>query len=204
MYESSMTAAELIALARDAADISPAVDDEYYLLWLDALEGLIYTGVVREIGRGVCAPDGQGTVDLTELEVPTGESPPRVCDIESVFSDGKELSRADAGAAVRYPEKAMFYGIGRRLYLRSGAGIAPEVEVLYRRRPAHKNAQNYHTARVALPDEFLPMALDYLVGRAYALACEDTQAANRMASYNAALADFALWRRKTEYGGEGA
>ncbi len=194
MYESSMSAAQLIALARDGVDIAPDIGDEYYLLWLNALESLLYSGVVRCTRSAECAVE-DGRVDLAIITPPEGESGPRACDVCAVFADGRELVRADEGALVRYPAQPAFCASGLTLTLQSPAGIPDKVTVLWRVRPALKTEQTMRTAPVALPDEFLPMAFDYLTGKAYALVSEDVQAANRLASYNAALADFELWNR---------
>lgn len=198
MYESSMTVSALFELARNATDIAPQVDDEYYLLWLNSLEGLIYTGAVRQCGVYECTVS-EGKVDLSEIELSSSQALPRGCDVRAVYLNGRELARVDASDLPRHPERACFYADGSTLYLQSPSGVGGRAQVVYLCRPAVKTAQDL-SAYVALPDEFLPMALDYLVGCAYALICEDGQAANRFAAYNAAMEEFIEWHEKNKGG----
>lgn len=200
MYKSSMRVSELIELARNATDIAPDVDDEYYFMWLCSLESLLYTGVIRESGVYTCdAVDG--AVDLGQIEVSAEEALPRGCDVRAVFADGRELSRVSGGDLPRHPERACFCVDGDTLRLQSPFGIGGKVQVVYLRRPAVKSPEN-KSAYLALPDEFLPMVLDYLVGCAYALICEDNQAANRFAAYNAALEEFTEWHNNNKGGNQ--
>lgn len=199
MFESNISAKDLTLLARDAADIAPDVSDEYYLLWLNSLEGTLYTGVIRELGRASCTVCGEdGTyVLLSEISVPQTQSPPRLCDVERVLADGEELVRTDAGSAAVFSDKSMFYADAEKLRLIRVSGIPQTVSVIYRVRPALKTQENMAALNVALPDEFVPMALDYLIGNAYALADEDAQAAKWLERYNLALSDFEQWLAAT-------
>ena len=198
MYESSMRVSELLELARNSTDIAPEVGDEYYLLWLNSLESLIYTGVVKECGVYECAVDGE-TLDISNVQTDTLEALPRGCDLRAVYIGGRELTRVDAGTFLRHPEKLCFYTVGPKVYLNCPYGIGGTAKVVYYRRPAPKTTESL-SAFVSLPDEFLPMALDYLVGCAYALICEDNQAANRFAAYNSALEAFKEWQDKSKGG----
>lgn len=80
MFESSMDASDLISLAKDSADIAPDIDEEYFLLWLNSLEGRLYTGVIRETASALCTvyreetDGGYPYVLLSEITVPQGRA----------------------------------------------------------------------------------------------------------------------------------
>jgi len=200
MYESSMRVSELIDLARASADIAPEIDDDYYLLWLNSLESLIYTGILRQSVIRECTVY-DGVIDLALLQPEAGEAMPRGCDVRSVYLGARELVRVGADVFLAHPEKSCFYTLGDKVHLNCPYGVGSRARVAVTVRPERKGEDGM-SAYVALPDEFLPMALDYLVGCAYALICEDNQAANRFASYNAALDAFTEWVRKNEGGKE--
>lgn len=198
MYKSSMRVSELLALARDSADIAPAVDDGYYLMWLSALEAQLYTSVIRECGVYETAVK-DGVIDLSLIEEEADCALPRECDVREIFLDGREFTLATCADVSRHPERSLFYTDRGKAHLHSPYRVSGEAKVIYLRRPKARVASSL-SQYVAIPDEFLPMALDYLVGCAYALVCEDTQAANRFAAYNAALEDFVLWQEKNKGG----
>ena len=197
MFESSMDASDLISLAKDSADIAPDIDEEYFLLWLNSLEGRLYTGVIRETASALCTvyreetDGGYPYVLLSEITVPQGQSRPRFCDIETILAADNQLTKTDAGAAAVFADKGAFYNDAGKVRLVRAQGLPEQVQVLYRARPAAKTGQAGE--KVSLPDEFLPMALAFLAGNAYALAGEDGQAAKWLDRYNADLDDFGEW-----------
>lgn len=200
MYESSMRVRELIDLARASTDIAPEIDDGYYLLWLNSLQSLIYTGILRSTSLKECSVQ-DGVVDLALVEARFGEAAVRGCDVRSVYVGSRELVRVGADTFLAHPEKSCFYAEGDKLHLNCPYGVGGRARLAVTVRPERKTEDGM-SSFVALPDEFLPMALDYLVGCAYALVCEDNQAANRFASYNAALDAFTEWHRKNQGGKE--
>ena len=200
MYKSSMRVSELLSLARDSADVAPAVDDGYYLMWLGSLESLLYTGVIRECGVYTCTVE-DGEVDISLIEESPDCALPRECDIREIFLDGRQFVLATPAEAARHPERSLFYMERGVAHLSSPYGVTGTARLIYLRRPAYRGEDSL-SEFVALPDEFLPMALDYLVGCAYALVCEDTQAANRFAAYNASLDDFVKWQEKNKGGNQ--
>jgi len=203
MFESSMTVSHLIELAKDSSDIAPAIDSEYFLLWLNALESRLYTGIIKEYESAACevyeeqleqgstAPVGLPYLLLEDITVPAGQSKPRFSDIAFVLADEEQLVKTDAGAAAVFTDKGSFYGDGAKVRLLRARGMPETVTVVYRVRPAAKTGAE--TEKVSLPDEFLPLALDFLTGNAYALAGEDGQAAKWLERYNAELDDLIEW-----------
>lgn len=202
MFESSMTVSHLIELAKDSSDIAPTIDTEYFLLWLNALESRLYTGIIKDYESAVCEVYEEQTEEgeivaglpylrLADIAVPTGQSKPRFSDIAFVLAEEEQLVKTDAGAAAVFTDKGSFYGDGAKVRLLRARGMPETVTVVYRIRPAVKTGADEE--KVSLPDEFLPLALAYLTGNAYALAGEDGQAAKWLERYNAELDDLVEW-----------
>ncbi|MCI8331335.1 MAG: hypothetical protein HFE78_00700 [Clostridiales bacterium] len=203
MFESNMTVSHLIELAKDSCDIAPDIDTEYYLLWLNSLESRLYTGIIKDYQSAVCdvyaeksEESGAGApgmlyIQLGDIAVPANQSRPRFCDIAFVLAEEDQLTKTDAGAAAVFTDKGSFYGDGAKVRLVRARGLPETVTVVYRVRPAAKTGAA--DERVSLPDEFLPLALDFLTGNAYALAGEDGQAAKWLERYNAELDDLTEW-----------
>ena len=190
MFRGSMTAKKLISLARDACDISPAADDEYYLFWLSSLESALYTGMIKSTASD-SLPLADGIFDPAGAQT-DGEAV-RACDVRRVFAGSRELARTDAEGAAACPDMPCFYESGGKIRVRAPYFSGENVTAVFAERPKRKTAENMETEYAALPDEFLPMALDYLCGCAYALAGEDIRSDNCFTRYNASLDDFTAW-----------
>ncbi|MCI8590210.1 MAG: hypothetical protein HFE77_05815 [Clostridiales bacterium] len=200
MFESSMKVSDLIELAKDSSDIAPDIDSDYFLLWLNSLEGRLYTSIIKDYESAVCEvyaeKEEEGAArlpyfKLDDIAVSQGQSQPRFCDIAFVLAEEDQLVKTDAGAAAVFTDKSSFYSDGAKVRLLRARGMPETVTVVYRVRPAAKTGAAGE--KVSLPDEFLPLALDFLTGSAYALAGEDGQAAKWLERYNVELDDLIEW-----------
>lgn len=190
-----LTAKELIDAAKESTDISPEIPDSLYILWLNTLQGQIYSTDVCSLA--VCDidtvyDDGKRYFTLSELGE-EGRAAVRACDIETIISCDEAFAKSDAASVGLFPDRAQFYDEGEKIYLYhpSEAGVC--CRVIYREMPALLDDSNITTEKLAVPDEHLELPLSYLVGKAYEYANEDAQAAKWLGGYNACLEAFEKW-----------
>lgn len=205
MYEASTTGKGIIDMARECADISPAIPEQMYLLWLNTLFGRIYASDVYSCAAEQTDVTTDETGSYFELSALDGEGRDAVreCDIDSVLSGGEAFARSDAASAAVFRDRAQFYGVGDRVYLYHPSGLGGKCTVIFREMPPKFTGANIESLTLPLPEEHMELPLDYLVGRAYEYANEDTQAAKWLGAFNAALDAFIQWHegRKGSMGG---
>lgn len=196
MYKSMLTGRELVNAARGSADISPEIGDDMYILWLNTLQGQIYSSVAASLSvcelKSELADDGRRFFPLEMLNA-AGRAPVRACDIETVLCCGEALAKSDAASAAVFGNRGQFYEEGGRIYLYHPAGAGGKCRVIFREMPSRFTAENLSEQFLSIPDEHLQMSLSYLIGRSYEYANEDAQAAKWLGNYNSCLEAFEKW-----------
>lgn len=190
MFDSGIIVSGLIEQIKDEADIAVPIPTESYVLWLNALEQLLYTELIQE--QGEIELDGVlgGVISLDTLAVPSGENAVRFEDIHAVFADKTQLIQSTLASGVIFPNT--YYKIGRSLGL--NLKKQPErLKIIYFVKPELKTAGNIGTKDVMLPVEFIDLAKAKLRGEAYKLANEDSLAAKWINDYNILLETFKTW-----------
>ena len=205
MYDSGITAKDFLDALDDEADISVEIPRSGPLRWLSAVEQFVYTEILREYVSA--------TVDLTSvpvdvirldgLPVPEGAAVPVYDDVIRIYGEeGQELRKSGVIAGYEFPDFDLYYpdyNGGVVLHTRMEQS---KVTIIYRLRPALKNADNEETLHVALPAEYLDMAGAKIRGEAYKIANEDGLAAKWLADYNTQVENFKIWAssRNERYG----
>ena len=196
MYKSMLTGREILDAAKGCADISPEISDEMYILWLNTLQGQIYSSVVASLAvcelKSSLADDGRRYFSLNMLD-DAGRAPVRACDIETVLCCGEAFAKSDAASAAVFKDRCQFYDEGDRIYLYHPAGAGGKCRVIFREMPTLFTGENLSEQSLSVPDEHLQMPLSYLIGRAYEYANEDAQAAKWLGNYNTCLESFEKW-----------
>lgn len=205
MYESLTTGKDIIDTAKDCTDISPEIPEGMYILWLNTLLGRIYASDVYSCALIETDVITDGEVSYFELSSLCGEgrAAVRECDIDIILSGGEAFARSDAASVAVFRDRAQFYGEDGRVYLYHPSGLGSKCTVIFREMPPKFTVDNIASQTLPLPEEHMEMPLDYLVGRAYEYANEDTQASKWLGAFNVALDAFIKWHdgRKGSMGG---
>lgn len=188
MYKSGMTAQKLFEILRGDVDISIAIDDNLLLLWLNALQQMLYSEIVRE--QRVSSIFGEGdAVPYSQLARAEDESMPEARDIIGVFADNVEAQRVSGGIGrILHGERPAWYDGGSAICMMLPVP-AREVQVAHVVRPATATI----TDEVCVPPEFLPMVLSRLRGEVYRVSNEDGLASKWLADFNVELETFKVW-----------
>ena len=188
MYKSGMTAQKLFEILRGDVDISIAIDDNLLLLWLNALQQMLYSEIVRE--QRVSSVFGEGdAVPYTQLARAEDESMPEARDIVGVFADNVEAQRVSGGIGrILHGERPAWYDGGSAICMMLPVP-AREVQIAHVVRPLAATVDS----EVCVPPEFLPMVLSRLRGEVYRVANEDGLASKWLLDYNTELETFKVW-----------
>lgn len=179
MYESSITAKDVIETVEAEADIALGIPVKTYLRWLNELEQLLYSQFIRDLdARLVTAENGVIEADCAEE------------DIVFVYC-GTDMLAKISPEMLPLMSNDNFYAVsGGRIITQYGA---PKYTIYVLERPVCKTESNYSTETVKLPVEFIELVYSKLRGEAYKLANEDGLAAKWLADFNAKLEDFNVW-----------
>lgn len=201
MYDSGMTAAELISAVKNEADISVGILDSVWIREINTVEQFVYTEILKEYASVKLSAGETETIVFSEISVPNGAAELNYDDIVKVFADDIELERSGIIGATEFPEKDLYYTDYNGNLVLNLADYADEITVVYRLRPKLKTVGSNDI--VALPPEFLDMVAAKMRGEAYKIANEDGMAAKWLADYNAQLESFKVWAatRNQRYGG---
>ena len=190
MFDSGIKASELIEQIKDEADIAVPIPDSSYVLWINALEQLLYTELIREQGKTAVSGLAVSTVGIGNLTVQKGEAPIRYEDIYAVYADKKQLIESTVASGTIF--KDTYYKTGNDVGINLSQK-ANTITFIYIVKPALKTASNISSTNVMVPLEFIDIVKAKLRAEAYKIANEDSLAAKWMNDYNALLETFKSW-----------
>lgn len=189
MFNSGVSANDIVALIKDEVDIAAEIPDTTYIGWINSLEWLLYTEIIKEQRATEYVPK-EDTVDLIALEnlaIGEDEDAIRFEDVHAVYADKTQLIKSTVASGVIFPDT----------YFKKDNDLAvnlskkPEkIKVCYFVKPKKKETGD---ETVALPFEFLDLMKAKLRGEAYKIANEGEIAAMWINDYNVLLNDFAHW-----------
>ncbi|MGN0163771.1 MAG: hypothetical protein ACI4EA_09400 [Candidatus Ornithomonoglobus sp.] len=207
MFDSGITAAELIGDIQDEADISLDIPNKLYVQWLNSVEQLLYSEIIQEQrsrivdrymgiteeGHEVNVKKEISFTDFLE-EKKSDEDEMRFSDIVAVYNSGQQLIKATfQGAVYNGFEDCYYYAAGK---LGLSIKNASEITVIYNARPVLKSLtvdDEVGDGNVMVPVEFIDLIKAKLRGEAYKLANEDVLAAKWLNDYNVLLDTFRAW-----------
>ena len=207
MYDSDITAADLISEIKDEIDIAAIIPDSAFIRWLNTVEQTVYTELIREmklVHIAVEYDDGDiPSFSLPDISLSGNEDPAIFDDIIKVYVDGIELDRVSLISGMTFDNLGMYYKNGERVMVKTLVP-ATEVTVIYVVRPIKKTIINGELPgeTVKLPAEWLEIAASRLRGEAYKLANDDNLAAKWLNDYNLYLEQFKVWLEKNKVYGE--
>lgn len=190
MFNSGITVKSIIEQIQDEADISIAIPNGSYVMWLNALEQLLYTELIQEQGKIELDGVSDTEVDISTLAVPNGENAIRFEDIHAIYADDTQLIESTVASGVIFPDT--YYKIQNNIGLNLKKKPV-NLKIVYFVRPELKTTDNYSTKTVMLPVEFIDLAKAKLRGEAYKVANEDSIAAKWINDYNVLLETFKAW-----------
>lgn len=190
MFDSGIKAAALIEQIKKEADIAIPVPDSSYILWLNALEQLLYTELIREQGKIELSNVSDSVIDIDTLSVPGGEGSVRFEDILAIYADRTQLIRSTVASGSIFPDT--YYKTGNNIGL--NLAFQPErIKLIYLIKPELKTADNINARNIMLPVEFIELVKAKLRGEVYKLVNEDSIAAKWINDYNILLETFKAW-----------
>ncbi len=190
MFDSGVIVSDLIEQIKDEADISIPIPTASYVLWLNALEQLLYTELIQEQGKIELDGILSGVISIDTLNVPNGENAVRFEDIHAIYADQTQLIESTVASGVIFPDT--YYKIGNDI----GVNLKNEpekIKIIYFVKPELKTTANISTKNVMIPVEFIDLAKAKLRGEAYKVANEDSIAAKWINDYNILLETFKAW-----------
>ena len=186
MFDSGISVNNLIDELKDEVDIALEISDATYITWLNSLQQLLYTEVIKEQKKTVLKPPFEyNKIDMSLLSG-NNENKPRFEDIHTVYADDIQLIKSTVSSGVIFPNT--FYKDADDLVF--NATVNNNLTVVYFDKPA---LIKDGTENVALPIEFIELAKSKLRGEAYKLANEDSIAAKWLNDYNVHLETFKAW-----------
>ena len=95
MFDSGISASTLVSDLKGEVDIAIPIPNRTYIDWLNALEQLIYTEIIKEQKAIVVTQeDMTNPFDLSTPTLDTGENAIRVDDIHTVYADDIQLIKS--------------------------------------------------------------------------------------------------------------
>ena len=186
MFDSGKSVSELITELKDEVDIALEIPDSSYIGWLNAIEQLCYSEIIKE-QRELTVSDAESPISLSGLSVSDAESPIRFEDIYAVYADGVQLMKTTLASGQIFPDT--FYKHNDDLGFNSPY-MTKELKIVYFARPKIKTDDK---GNVMFPVEFVDMVKAKLRGEAYKLANEDALAGKWLNDYNILLENFKVW-----------
>ena len=199
MFNSGITAQDLIEQVQSEADIAPDIPSSSYVTWLNSLEQLLYTEVIKEQGKvdTFTLPFEHISFETLSSGIPDDEEAIRFEDVHAVYVDNTQLTKSTLASGHIFPNT--YYKGGNDLVLHvtptiwGDMDIQKLVDIVYIKKPKLKEPGNIGSLNVMLPVEFIDLAKAKLRGEAYKVAHEGELAALWINDYNVLLETFKAW-----------
>ena len=194
MFDSGISAKSLIEeLKETEVDIALEIPDKTYAEWLNSLQQLLYTEVIKEQKKVTITGILQSPIKLSAICVETKENTPRFEDIHAIYADGIQLIKSTVASGVIFRDT--FYKDNNNIGYNTKKAPT-ELTIVYIVKPALVTTTshgNINDVNIMLPVEFIDLVKAKLRGEAYKLANEDNLAAKWLNDYNTLLETFKAW-----------
>ena len=187
MFNSGITVEELIEDLKSEVDIAIEIPEKTYVSWLNSLQQLLYTEVIKEQKKTVLKPPFENNLIAMSSIADSNENTPRFEDIHAVYADKRQLIKTTVASGVIFSNT--FFRVTDNLAI--NATVDDALTVVYYVKPAL--IESIQDTNVMLPVEFIDLAKAKLRGEAYKLANEDNLAAKWLNDYNVMLETFKAW-----------
>lgn len=195
MFNSGISAKTLVEeLKSTEVDIALEIPDSTYIQWLNSLQQLLYTEVIKEQKKVEFTPPFENNlIDISSVTVAADENKPRFEDVYAVYADDVQLIKSTVTSGVIF--RNTFFRITDQLAFNTEK-TPDTVTIVYIVKPAlitTTSDGNINDANVMVPIEFIDLVKAKLRGEAYKLANEDDIAAKWLNDYNILLETFKAW-----------
>lgn len=198
MFNSGIKANNLINELNKEAVISPAIEDEKYVSWINALEQMLYSDIIKEQKQKDYKITFSGSSSRHEIDLSGFKDEVRFEDIIAVFYGEKQLIKTTLTSS--YIFKDCYFKLSDKLYIDASDNLKDDeqskevkVYVSYIVRPALKETNSLSSSYIMLPPEFIDLMKSYLRAEAYKIANEDELCAKWTNEYNVLLESFKIW-----------
>jgi hypothetical protein len=195
MFDSGKSVKELITELKDEVDIALEIPSSTYLVWLNSVEQLCYSELIKE-QRETKVINPTTPVTMESLSVSENEAPIRFEDIHAVYADDVQLIKSTLASGGVFPDT--YYKKNDSLGFNSPFKTQI-LKVIYFARPKIKTSEE---GNVMLPIEFIDLVKAKMRGEAYKLVNEDALAGKWLNDYNVMLENFKAWcnNRASQFG----
>lgn len=190
MFDSGISVKSLIEeLKNTEVDIALEIPDKTYAEWLNSLQQLLYTEVIKEQKKVIINPAPVSPFSISLLNAENA----RFEDIHAIYADGIQLIKSTVASGVIFPDT--FYKDNNDIGYNTKKAPT-ELTIVYIVKPAlitTTSHGNVNDTNVMVPVEFIDLVKAKLRGEAYKLANEDNLAAKWLNDYNTLLETFKAW-----------
>ena len=190
MFDSGITVEKLIDGLKSEVDIALEIPDQTYIDWLNSLQQLLYTEIIKEQKKTTLHGAILNPISLSLIMTESNENTPRFEDIHAIYADHIQLKKSTLTSGVIF--KNTFYKDHNDIGYCTEE-IPRRVKIIHIVKPALVTTENYSNMNVMIPIEFIDLAKSKLRGEAYKLANEDAIAAKWLNDYNILLETFRAW-----------
>jgi hypothetical protein len=198
MFESGISVKNLIdELKNTEVDIALDIPNATYVTWLNSLQQLLYTEIIKEQKKAIISAPQQGKVSISSIEPRNNECSPIFEDIYTVFAkigdENVQLIKSPLTSGVIFPNT--YYKDNNDIGYNTKE-TPSELTIVYLVRPALvcvDTNDEIDNGTVKIPVEFIDLVKAKLRGEAYKLANEDAIAAKWLNDYNVFLETFKAW-----------
>lgn len=194
MFDSGISVKDLIdELKNTEVDIALEIPNKTYVEWLNSLQQLLYTEIIKEQRKTVLKPPFTSPLSILSIEIGNNENRPYFEDIYAIYADDTELIKSSVTSGVIFPNT--FYKDNNNIGYNTKT-VPTEITIVYIVKPALVTMTthgNINDANVMIPVEFIDLVKAKLRGEAYKLANEDVIAGKWLNDYNTLLETFKAW-----------
>ena len=194
MFDSGISVKNLVEELKNEVDVALDIPNATYVTWLNSLQQLLYTEVIKEqnVVSYPFSGEGQGVL-------PTGEnSGIRFEDIVALYVYGVQMIKSTPASGTIFPNT--YYKKNNLTYFNTEpkpeGWQGDDLTIVFIEKPDQINVGSDDVigeGNVMLPIEFIDLAKAKLRGEAYKLANEFDYAANWLNDYNILLEAFKVW-----------
>lgn len=194
MFDSGISVKNIIDELIAEVDIALNIPNATYVQWLNSLQQLLYTEIIKEQKKITVSEWENNLVDLSSINGEIKEKRPIFEDIYTVYTnDGTQLIKTTVHSGIIF--KNTFFRVTDMLGFNTQE--TPEyLTIVYFVRPALVKVDDndeINDVNVMVPVEFIDLVKAKLRGEAYKLANEDDLAAKWLDDYNILLETFKAW-----------
>ena len=201
MFDSGISVKNLVdELKTTEVDIALDIPDVTYASWINSLQQLLYTEVIKEQKIKTIQMPETNVISISSLQPANDENGPIFEDIYTIYADGIQLKKSTVASGAIFLDT--FYKDNNDIGFNT-MNMPTEVKIVYFVRPAlvpcstQKNIketyENGNPINVMVPVEFIDLVKAKLRGEAYKLVNEDSIAAKWLNDYNILLETFKSW-----------